>query len=36
MKTFNFLAFDVGATSGRGMLATVTENVSDERDLPFP
>lgn len=26
MKTFNFLAFDVGATSGRGMLATVSES----------
>lgn len=33
MKTFNFLAFDVGATSGRGMLATVTENSFQMKEI---
>ena len=33
MKTFNFLAFDVGATSGRGMLATVSGNSFEMKEI---
>ena len=33
MKTYNFLAFDVGATSGRGMLATVTDNSFEMKEI---
>ena len=33
MKTFNFLAFDVGATSGRGMLATVSGDSFEMKEI---
>lgn len=33
MKTYNFLAFDVGATSGRGMLATVSEASFEMKEI---
>ena len=33
MKTYHFLAFDVGATSGRAMLATVTNDSFDLKEI---
>lgn len=33
MKTLNFLAFDVGATSGRGMLATVSGDSFEMKEI---
>lgn len=33
MKTFNFLAFDVGATSGRAMLATVGDGSFEMKEI---
>lgn len=33
MKTYNFLAFDVGATSGRAMLAKVSEKSFDIKEI---
>lgn len=33
MKTYNFLAFDVGATSGRGMLASVSDGSFEMKEI---